>query len=695
MSPRVRVPPEEDGAPPPPQPANTRTATTSADINASNLLLTLINLPSSANNSRCTQVPTSVRHCRIRSLTCWRLFALATNVSAGRYSAGQSSSRLSPGRTRLGLLTARKDLPGALPVPPRQSASDAVQHDGDNHDANPTDEADPDVELAQARHDRLAETPRPGQTGDDHHREREHDYLIDPGHDRLERERKLHLEERLPGGGPEGMCGLHRVLGHLLNAEHRQPHGGRHGEDDRRDQGWTCPDPQQHNGWNQVHEGRHRLRDVEDGTGGRLDCAHFGRDDTDRDAYCQRNDRRRQDQCQGLHRRLPQIQADYEYQAQRGEQSHPPARQEKGDHAQDDDHEQRGGLEEDILHRANDEIYRGGEEIERTIEVVGDPLDPALGPLGQRYARDQFRLQESQHPLLPCPVHTHPIAGLGGSVGANIAEAPVPFIVRLDARCQTGDERATDDDAFETLAFAHDGHGRVRVLYGFAKTHQAPLAIQHAHVGQAGLPHPPQDDRGPLVDVSDLLRLDHYTLGLAHLGVVHVLDEALHVLVRRLPQNVFRGAELYYLAVLHDRHPVPERERLVQVVGDEDDRPLGLALDIQEEVLHVAPNQRVERRERLVHEQYLLLGRKGPRETHPLLHAAGELCYELVALALEADHVEGLLRALPALFGGDALNLESEGDVVQHGPVWQEPEVLEDHPYLLAPDLPKLLGRHP
>src|SRR5215204_2882092 len=54
MFPRVRVPPEVDEAPPPPppQPATTRIATTSADIKASNLLLTLINLPSSANNSR-------------------------------------------------------------------------------------------------------------------------------------------------------------------------------------------------------------------------------------------------------------------------------------------------------------------------------------------------------------------------------------------------------------------------------------------------------------------------------------------------------------------------------------------------------------------------------------------------------------------------------------------------------------------
>jgi hypothetical protein len=48
----------------------------------------------------------------------------------------------------------------------------------------------------------------------------------------------------------------------------------------------------------------------------------------------------------------------------------------------------------------------------------------------------------------------------------------------------------------------------------------------------------------------------------------------------------------------------------------------------------------------------------------------------------------------PALLSRDALDLEPEGDVVEDGPVGQEPEVLEDHPDLPAPDLPKLLGRH-
>ena len=131
---------------------------------------------------------------------------------------------------------------------------------------------------------------------------------------------------------------LPSVLGHLLDAEHRQPHGGRHGEDDRRDHGRACPDPQKHHDGNQVHEGRHRLGDVEDADGWPPRRHPIGRDDADRESSRQRDDRRRQDQCQGLRRRLPQVQADHEHQAQHCEQRHPPARQDKGDHAQDGDH---------------------------------------------------------------------------------------------------------------------------------------------------------------------------------------------------------------------------------------------------------------------------------------------------------------------------------------------------------------------
>src|SRR5215210_820147 len=128
MFPRTRVPPEEeeDEAPPPPQPATTSNATTSADINASNLLLTLIDLPSSANNSRFTQLLTSVRHCRIKFLRFRHLFAPDTGVSTRRCPFGQFSSCLSLGCARAGTLTARKDPRTSPPILLRHSASDAV-----------------------------------------------------------------------------------------------------------------------------------------------------------------------------------------------------------------------------------------------------------------------------------------------------------------------------------------------------------------------------------------------------------------------------------------------------------------------------------------------------------------------------------------------------------------------------------------
>src|SRR5215216_5199142 len=126
MLPRVRVPPEEEDEappPPPPQPANTSNATTSADINASNLLLTLINLPSSANNSMNTQLLTSVRHCRIRFLRFRHLVAPDTGMPTGRCPFGQFSSCLSLGCTSAGTLAARKYPRTSPPILLRHSAS--------------------------------------------------------------------------------------------------------------------------------------------------------------------------------------------------------------------------------------------------------------------------------------------------------------------------------------------------------------------------------------------------------------------------------------------------------------------------------------------------------------------------------------------------------------------------------------------
>ncbi len=133
---------------------------------------------------------------------------------------------------------------------------------------------------------------------------------------------------------------------------------------------------------------------------------------------------------------------------------------------------------------------------------------------------------------------------------------------------------------------------------------------------------------------------------------------------------------------------MPEHQGLVQVVRHEDDRPLHLALDLEEQVLHVPPDERVEGAERLVHEQKLLLGGQSSREPHPLLHAARQLRGHLLALALQTDQLQRLLAGILALRGRRALDLEAEGHVVHDRAGRQKAEVLEDHPDLAPPHLP-------
>ena len=82
-----------------------------------------------------------------------------------------------------------------------------------------------------------------------------------------------------------------------------------------------------------------------------------------------------------------------------------------------------------------------------------------------------------------------------------------------------------------------------------------------------------------------------------------------------------------------------------QVVGDEHHRLAELLLEPDHLVLHVAPDQRVERRERLVEQQHLRVDGQRAGQADALLHAAGELVGVVVLVALEADQLDDLLGA--------------------------------------------------
>ena len=104
-----------------------------------------------------------------------------------------------------------------------------------------------------------------------------------------------------------------------------------------------------------------------------------------------------------------------------------------------------------------------------------------------------------------------------------------------------------------------------------------------------------------------------------------------------------------------------------------------LALQLDELLLHLAADQRVERREGLVHEQDVGVRGEGPGETDALAHAARELVGHRVGAAAETDQVEDASGPLASLVASDALDLERVGGVVEHRQVGQQREVLEHH----------------
>ena len=170
-----------------------------------------------------------------------------------------------------------------------------------------------------------------------------------------------------------------------------------------------------------------------------------------------------------------------------------------------------------------------------------------------------------------------------------------------------------------------------------------------------------------------------------------VLGEGGDIVVGRGDEDVLGAADLHDPAVAHHGDPVAEPHGLVQVVGDEDDGLLQRLLQLQQLVLHIAADQRVERAEGLVHQQQIGVGGQRAGQAHALLHTAGQLVGPGLLPALEPGEFERFGGAPMPLGARYALHFEAVGGVLQHTAVREEREVLEDHGDLLGADLAQLL----
>ena len=124
-------------------------------------------------------------------------------------------------------------------------------------------------------------------------------------------------------------------------------------------------------------------------------------------------------------------------------------------------------------------------------------------------------------------------------------------------------------------------------------------------------------------------------------------NEVPHVVVDRVGDDLFGRADLHDPAVIHDRDTAADTDRLVQIVRDEDRGLVQFGRERQELLLKPAPNQRIQRGERLIHQQDLGVRRERPGEPDPLLHAPRQLAGEAVLVTVEIDETEAALGRPP------------------------------------------------
>ncbi len=122
---------------------------------------------------------------------------------------------------------------------------------------------------------------------------------------------------------------------------------------------------------------------------------------------------------------------------------------------------------------------------------------------------------------------------------------------------------------------------------------------------------------------------------------------------------------------------VGERERLVDVVGNEQHgRPIAPE-DVEQMILLRLAGQRVERAERLVHQQELGPRHQRPGERGALRHAARQLLRQRVGERGETDALDRRAHARGALDHGHVP--QAETDIARDGEPRHQARLLEHH----------------
>lgn len=162
------------------------------------------------------------------------------------------------------------------------------------------------------------------------------------------------------------------------------------------------------------------------------------------------------------------------------------------------------------------------------------------------------------------------------------------------------------------------------------------------------------------------------------------------VLADEVPYEVVPGRRLNLLGrsyLLDSPFPqngdaVGDTDRLVHVVGDEDDGLPEIFLQRYQLVLQRLAADRIERSERLVHQDDLRIGRQRAENADALLLPAAQLVGETVAVAFgrKSGHLKQFVRPAPHFRRRPSEQLGNDVDILRHGEVRKERDLLDHVP---------------
>ena len=137
----------------------------------------------------------------------------------------------------------------------------------------------------------------------------------------------------------------------------------------------------------------------------------------------------------------------------------------------------------------------------------------------------------------------------------------------------------------------------------------------------------------------------------------------------------------------HQHYAAAQVDGFLDVMGDEQNGGLLQPVNMPDQVVHHLAGLRIQRAERLVHQQGGGFRHQGPGNGHALLHAAGELAWKGLGEVGQAHQTEQRIGSAGSRFYiaiathgvRDYLELTAELDVLHHRQPGVEAVVLKDH----------------